>query len=185
MQANVTLSPNLAHQVKWNRFVNVKGGAGNNIPFDLYNEHVNKQLQQTSRNMGPNITEEALQRAARSITALHKICNMFDKETAVPFRTTAHSTRPDKEDVKKVVGIVLKDKLLVKMSARSHRSFPGADLNPLHKFDKKKTINWVKAKIKEYQKYKGNFRSIVSECEIETEAVCDDLHLENEADIPF
>lgn len=37
MQANVTLSPNLAHQVTWNRFVNV---SGKNIPCDLHNEHV-------------------------------------------------------------------------------------------------------------------------------------------------
>lgn len=185
MQANITLSPNLAHQVKWNRFVNVKGGAGKNIPFDLYNEHINKQLQHSSRNMGPNITEGALQRAARSITTLHQICDRFDEETAVPVRNTAHSTRPDREDIKKVVDIVLKNKLLVKMSARNHRSFPGMVINPLHKFDTKKTIKWVKAKIKEYQKYRGNFREEASECEIESEVVCDDFHLENEAEIPF
>ena len=182
MQANITLSPNLAHQVKWNRFVNEKGGAGKNIPFDLYNEHVNKKLQQTSQSMGPNLTEKAIQRAARSITTLHNICDKFDKETAVPFRTIAHSTRPDKEDIKKVVDVVLKNKLLVKMSARSHRSFPGIALNPLHKFDSNKTIKWVKAKIKEYQKYKGNFRD---ECEIEIETACDDLHLDSMAEIPF
>ena len=162
----------------------VKGGAGKNIPFDLYNEHINKQLQHSSRNMGPNITEGALQRAARSITTLHQICDRFDEETAVPVRNTAHSTRPDREDIKKVVDIVLKKKLLMKMSAR-HRSFPGMVINPLHKFDTKKTIKWVKAKIKEYQKYRGNFREEASECEIESEVVCDDFHLENEAEIPF
>ena len=46
MQVNATLSPNLAHQVKWNRFVNTRGvgggGLGRNIPGDLHNEHVNK-----------------------------------------------------------------------------------------------------------------------------------------------
>ena len=31
LQAGITYSPNLANQV-WHRFVNVKGGAGNNIP---------------------------------------------------------------------------------------------------------------------------------------------------------
>ena len=28
MQVNATLSPNLAHQVMWNRFVNTRGGGG-------------------------------------------------------------------------------------------------------------------------------------------------------------
>ena len=44
MQVNATLSPNLAHQVMWNRFVNTRGGLGRNIPGDLHNEHVNKLL---------------------------------------------------------------------------------------------------------------------------------------------
>lgn len=39
-QTSAILSPNLAHQVKWHRFVNVKGCAGKNIPCDLYNEHI-------------------------------------------------------------------------------------------------------------------------------------------------
>lgn len=40
LQVNVVLSPNLAHQVKWHRFVNTKGGFGNNIPLrkHLYRE---------------------------------------------------------------------------------------------------------------------------------------------------
>lgn len=35
LQVNVVLSPSDAHQVKWNRGVNIKGGFGFNIPCDL------------------------------------------------------------------------------------------------------------------------------------------------------
>ncbi len=110
MHAGVTYSPNLAHQVIWNRFVNVRGGAGNNI---LFNEHINKLQKYIIRNMGSNWTESALQRAARSVTTLHQICEAFDTQSDVPFRTTAHSTRSDEDDVKKVVSVVLQNKLLV------------------------------------------------------------------------
>lgn len=123
MQTNIIFSPNLAHQVTWNRFVNVRGGAGNNIPCDLFNEHVNKLLKYIIRNMGSNLTEAALQRAARSVTTLHRICERFDDQSGVPRRTTAHSTRSDSDDVKKVVDIVLKNKLLVDMGSREHRSY--------------------------------------------------------------
>ena len=160
-------SPNLAHQVMWNRFVNVRGGAGNNIPCDLFNEHINKLLKYIIRNMASNLTESALQRAARSVTTLQKICETFDTQSSVPCSTTAHSTRPDRDDVKKVVSIVLNNKLLVEMGQREHRSFKGIKLNPLHKFDVNKTECWIKAKIKEYRKYKGGFCSEVSECDIE------------------
>ena len=44
VQVNVNLSPNLAHQVKWHRFVNTRGGLGKNIPCDLHNEHMNKLI---------------------------------------------------------------------------------------------------------------------------------------------
>ena len=67
MQVNATLSPNMAHQVMWNRFVNVRGGLGRNIPCDLFNEHVNKLMKHFIVNMGPNLTETSLQRAARSV----------------------------------------------------------------------------------------------------------------------
>ena len=37
-----SLPCNVSQQKKWNRFVNIHGGLGHNIPCDLYNEHVNK-----------------------------------------------------------------------------------------------------------------------------------------------
>ena len=83
----------------------------------------------------------------------------------MPCRTTARSTRPDKEDVKKVVSIVLLNKLLVEIGHREHRSFQNLKLNPLHKWDVKKSEEWIKVKIREYQKFKGNHCSEVSESE--------------------
>lgn len=167
MQTNAVLSPNLAHQVTWNRFVNVRGGAGNNIPCDLYNEHVNKELKKLIQNMGSNVTESALQRAARCVTTLHQVCRNFDVQSGVACRTTAHSTKSDSADVNKVVSIVLKNKLLVNMSAREHRSFPGLVSNPLHKWDVKKTLQWVKEKKREHLKHLGKCRAEVTESEIE------------------
>ena len=159
MQANITLPPNLAHQVIWNRFVNVKGGAGKNIPCDLFNEHVNKQLKTTICNMGSNLTETALQRAARSVTCLHNLCTNFDKQSGVPYRTSAHSTKSDLPDVKKVVNVVLNRKLLTNISSRGHRKFPNMGLDPLHKWDVQRTLKWIQGKKKDYMKYRDSFHA--------------------------
>ena len=159
MQVSATLSPNLAHQVMWNRFVNVKGGLGNNIPCDLHNEHVNKALKHIIINMGPNLTEKALQRAARSVSALTSITEHFDAESGVPRRSTAHSTKPDIDDVKKVIATVQKHKLLTALGNRDHRSFPEMALDPLSGWDVNDTNLWITKKKKEYLKFKGKFRT--------------------------
>lgn len=41
-QIYALLSPRIAHELFWNRTVNVNGGAGNNIPLDLHLEHLNR-----------------------------------------------------------------------------------------------------------------------------------------------
>lgn len=163
MQVNATLSPNLAHQVVWNRFVNVRGGQGKNIPCDLHNEHMNKLLKNVITNMGSNLTDKALNRAARTVTLLDVISQQFDAQSGVPHRTSSHSTISDTDDVKKVMATVLKNKLLTPLGKREHRCFPGMKLNPLHKWNVEKTHSWITTKKKEYLKFKGKFRS-----EIET-----------------
>ena len=92
-QTSIVLSPNLAHQVRWNRFVNVKGGIGRNIPCDLFNEHMNKLIKNIIINMGSNLTEDSLQRAARSVSSLSLISERFDEESNVPCITSAHSAQ--------------------------------------------------------------------------------------------
>ena len=77
-------SPNFAHQMKWNRFVNIKGGRGRNIPCELFNRHMNKLIKDIILNMGSNLTEDALNRAVRSVSSIHAICERFDKESCVP-----------------------------------------------------------------------------------------------------
>lgn len=154
MQVNATLSPNLAHQVMWNRFINVRGGLGRNIPCDLHNEHINKLLKNIITNMGSNLTEVALHRAARSVTALHAISESFDSQSGVPHHTSAHSTKPDIDDVKKVMATVDKYKLLTPVGNREHQCFPNFKFNPLSKWNLEKTKSWTAAKKKEYIKYK-------------------------------
>jgi len=164
LQTNVVLSPNLAHQVQWNRFVNTKGGLGRNIPCDLYNEHMNKWIKLIIQNMGPNLTETALQRAVHCLAPLHDICERFDRESSVPVTTTAHSSKSDEADVKKVAAVVLQHNLITHGGCRVHKSFPKIPLNPLHNWDLTSTLKWIKDKKREYLKYKGEF-SMESESE--------------------
>ena len=66
-QVKALLSPQLAHQVLWDRFVNTRGGLGRNIQNYLYSEHIVELIKNKITCMGVNLTEEALQRAAHSV----------------------------------------------------------------------------------------------------------------------
>ena len=154
-QVRAVLSPQLAHQVLWDRFVNTHGGAGRNIPCDLYNEHMVRLVKGVITSMGANLTEKALQRAARSVSTLHSVCKQFDRESSVPVTTSAHSTRTDKNDVQKVMKAVQDNDLLTVTSGRSHRSFKTMRLNPLWNWDRQGTLQWIEKKKKDFSKYRG------------------------------
>ena len=122
---------------------------GRNIPCDLHNEHVNKLLKGVIVNMGANLTEKALQRAARSISALQLICKKFDHESGVLVGTQTHSTRSDRQDIVKVTNAVIRNNLLTVIPGRKHSAFLNMSMNPLWNWDTTKTRHWIEKKKKE------------------------------------
>ena len=107
--------------------------------------------------MGSNLTEEALQRAARSVTALQAICQSFDNLSGVPFGTSAHTTRSGAADMAKVALTVIDRKLLTVIPGRKHicSSFPDICLDPLWAWNKDDTKKWVEEKQQQFSKYRG------------------------------
>ena len=146
----VTLQPYLVHQLMWGRFVNTHGGKGQNILCDLHNEHINKLYKEIIANMGANFTELASTRAARAVSSLERLALAFDKQTGIHPDATAHSRRADEKDVKMVVEVVLKAKVLEAIENRYHSKFPEFSPNPLHTIDREKMIKWIAEKAKQY-----------------------------------
>lgn len=105
-------------------------------------------MKYTIQNMGSNLTKASLQRAARSVSTLHTICEAYDSQSGVPHGTTAHSTRPDAVDVVKVVNTVLKNTIIQPTPGRKYDAFPNIHLDPLCNWDKEKTKTWIERKKK-------------------------------------
>ena len=148
-----TLPPQLAHQLQWSRFVNAYGGKGCNIPCDLYNEHVNALFKAIIANMGANLTEESVTRAARSVTGLNTLVGRFDKQTGVPVVTSAHSEKSDETDVSRVVSVLQAADVMSICPGRKHSKFPNISSNPLKGLQREKLISWMESKKKEALKY--------------------------------
>ena len=120
----IHLPPDMRHQLVWNRTVSTHGGLGRNIPCDLHKEHVNKLLKDIIVNMGPNLTDKALHRSAKSVSILGTIAAQFDLQSGVPVGTSAHSTCSDEADVSRVVSVVQSNSLLTVNIGRIHIAFP-------------------------------------------------------------
>ena len=139
----VYLPSPLSLQLKWNRFVNTHGGLGHNIPCDLHNEHTNKLFKEVIANMGANLTDTAMQRAARAVTTLSHIRANYDKISGVPVQTSAHSTRPDDTDVLRVTSVVQREQILQVKPGRHHSSHV-IPANPLLKLKNTDLMSWIK-----------------------------------------
>ena len=139
----------MSHHIKWERFINVHGGPGRNIPCDLFNEHMNKLFKDIIAHMGANVTEKTVQRAARSVTTLTKVMQVFDKQTGISVQNKAHADRQDDNDVSKVADVLIKENLLEIKPGRKLSQFPGFDPNPLSGLDWAQMETWIGRKKKE------------------------------------
>ena len=64
-----------------------------------------------------------MQKEAHSVFTLNLIIERFDKESNVPYITSAHSTRPDTSDIRKTMEIVSQHRLITPVLSRKYKSF--------------------------------------------------------------
>lgn len=72
-QHKYALSPRLARELLYTRFINTHGRPGKNIPADLHMEHLNKIAKDAIRGLGSNKSEKAIVRVGRALGTLSLI----------------------------------------------------------------------------------------------------------------
>lgn len=90
-EINALLSPRLAFELIWNRTVNTRGGAGNNIAFDLHCEHLNRTFKQNVNSFRAHISEKSISRSSQGIAPLQEIVRKFDATTCCKKDSGHHS----------------------------------------------------------------------------------------------
>ena len=160
-----SLPPRLVHKITWGRFVNTHGGLGHNLPCDFHNEHVNKLIKEHIKHMGSNFSQKAITNVARSVSFMEVVTNKFDQQCGIHAESSAHSTRSDVDDVKKVVSIVLREKLWDIKKGRKFYKFKTMSSNPLKRLNRDKLTSWMTEKIKQYKVYRQLQEGDVSDIE--------------------
>ena len=65
------VSPRLAAQMKWSRVVNTCGGAGNNLPVNLFMEHLDRSLKDYVKDLGANTS---ILQCGKSLKGIYMHC---------------------------------------------------------------------------------------------------------------
>ena len=89
---NAIATPRVASELIWYRLVNSGGGAGNNLPVDLYMEHLNRTLKDYLHGLGANLSKPTIIKTSKSLRSLLEVCAQFDLISAVLAITSGNQT---------------------------------------------------------------------------------------------
>ena len=102
------MSPLVQQQITWSRIINSRGGAGQNIPNDLYNEHINRTLKDYICGLGANVTEDTIVSISKSLQSLLYICQEADKALGLPPVSLYHTSKSSLKDETLVIEELVK-----------------------------------------------------------------------------
>ena len=144
-QYYILLPPNLAQQLKWSRFVNMKGLPGHNISCDLHNEHLNRLLKVAIEGLGANKSKHAITRAGKAIGVLSCAAESYDKEVGVTAPSDRHSDKGSQKDLKTILQQLMERDVFNKETASKlmHKSFPHLETNLIKTVDEKLLKEWM------------------------------------------
>lgn len=138
------LSERKLTEVKWSRTVNTQGRQGQNIPIDLYMEHLNHRLKFMIGNLSAN-ARPSIQRVAKSLKVVHEICEIFQNEADVK-ENKGHVSYPSFDnDFKKILQQIEDEQVFVLKGNRSLENYSCPPL--LTNFKWSNIKKWIKDKI--------------------------------------
>jgi len=88
LQHDFLLTPRLAEELIWSRFINTYRQAGKNIPNDLHCEHLNHK--NCISHLGANKTESTICQVAQVLGTIQPVLSSFDSDNAIKANSSLH-----------------------------------------------------------------------------------------------
>ena len=138
------VSPRMRHQLLWSRLVNTRGGAGNNIPSDLFMEHCIRNLKECLSSIGANLTEETIVNESKVLDGMQMISQNFESATNLHRNSIHHTRKSLSTDMKLIVNqLVHESNVFNYIPGRKHRSFPHIIPNVTWNINAEALFNWI------------------------------------------
>lgn len=143
-QIQYCVSPQLAAQLKYDRFVNMKGKKDSNYPADLLVEHSNKEFKDNFSLFRGETTQKTLDRLSKSQTETQKILDNHQKEFATERFIGKHTYNKDlyEKDVK-----ILYDSIRKLNAFENQNRLKTADMlvvDPVYKINAYTLQDWMR-----------------------------------------
>ena len=141
-QYRYELTPRQSAELLWNRFINMHGIRGRNIPCDLHLEHLNRVCKNAISDLGVNKTETAIARVGKALGTLSPALQQYDLENHV--RGTCGTHRPPKSDKDRdqIVHQLQESDIFSSLQSRAHHTFPKPS-DVLHDMHHDKLCQWI------------------------------------------
>ena len=142
-QQQYLLTPRQSAEIVWNRFINVHGVRGRNIPCDLHLEHLNRVCKNAISDLGVNKTEKAIKRVGNVLGTLYPVLQQFDSDNLIRDTSGTHHMPTSEKDRDRIIHELQQTNVFSSIPNRTHhQSFP----NPrhvLHHSDHETLHQWI------------------------------------------
>lgn len=151
-QVNLLLPPPLAHELTWNRFVNIIGRVDTNVELDRHLEHLNKYVKADLAQYQGKITEKSVARCSRSYYKIEQIIDSIDQQLDLKLPSGRHSSASWEDDVNELAAQYTEAGIFDFQSGRFHSRFPGFPKNYPSKLNILNYKTWVYSKLRQFSK---------------------------------
>ena len=142
-QKKALFSEEIAHRIRWGRFVNWAGGKGKNIKCDTTQEICNRTCKSVVLGMGANKTSAAIVQASKSAAGVEQIVTKFDSESSLHKQSTAHTSRSSQGDENVMIKDLIKLQPFHTSPGRYHKSFTNLQSSILAGMDMENLFTWL------------------------------------------
>ena len=137
------LSPRDSERFIWNRSVNNACKKGTNIPLDLDVEHSNNFIKQAIKNLGPNVSENAISRISNSEAATRTIVDKVDDTILRVARSGRHTQSSAEKDLEQLLKRALSIDIFEQHEGRPYKHYSDFQRDRLEDLDMSAIFKWL------------------------------------------
>ena len=141
---NGSLSLCLREELLWSRVVNTRGGAGMNIPSDLYMEHLNRTLKDYLKGLGANVSDSTILQAGKSLRGLMELTKHFDKICDISPDSIHHTKYSPGNNQEMIISELGESRVFDYVPGRYHPSFKDIKAHISSSINTSKLVSMIK-----------------------------------------
>jgi len=128
--------------------VNNRGGRGNNIAHDLKVKHSNLYNKTSIRNLGPNVTEKAVQRISFAESATMSMASNIDQSINRVGGSGQHTSSSTERDLEELIKQAAQMQVFFARPCRQYQHFTSFERDPFKNLSMSNTYNWIRQQVR-------------------------------------